>query len=61
MFAKINFITLVLTLMTTLGATQDAEFALDVEFRNHLIYTQIPSAGGTLSFLANTTGGAFVA
>jgi hypothetical protein len=61
MFAKINFITLALTLMTTLGATQDAEFALDVAFRNHLIYTQIPSAGGMLSFLANTTGGAFVA
>lgn len=57
---KINIITVALALITTLGAAQESEFALDVEFRNQLLYAQIPSAGGMLSFLANTTGGAFV-
>ncbi|TXB62573.1 hypothetical protein [Phaeodactylibacter luteus] len=60
MASKFNFTALALMLFTLAGAAQDAAFELDVEFRNQLIYTQIPSAGGTLQFLANTTGGAFV-
>jgi hypothetical protein len=59
---KNTFITLALALLANLGATQgqETEFALDASFRNNLIYTQVPSAGGMLKLFANTTGGAFI-
>ena len=57
-----NIIVLALTLFAALGAAQgqESEFTLDAVFRNNLVYTQAPSAGGTLQLLTNTTGGAFI-
>lgn len=59
---KNNIIALALALFATVGVTQgqEAEFTLDAVFHNNLVYTQVPSAGGTLQLLTNTTGGAFI-
>jgi hypothetical protein len=60
MTTKINFCLLIFFLLNLTVNAQQFRKALNVDFQNGLIYTQVPTSAGPLNMLANTSGGAYV-